>query len=173
MATTVPSNQGPNLNIKTISPGVGISMLKIRRSWDHLIFNMGILILVRWRLNIEMVPWFFLLPHYHGFSELFSIKTIRGQFSILCCQKTILRIELFSDSTKFENYPQMVLIEKSSVGSPSEPVFCFLLGASSDSARPITGQACDWLSIVWAYSKQETEKSSGLETWPKLHRNVI
>ena len=38
---------GPCLNIKTIFPRIGIPMLKIRRSWDRLIFNMGIPIQVR------------------------------------------------------------------------------------------------------------------------------
>ena len=32
-------------------------MLKIRRSWDRLIFNMGVPILVRRYLYIEMAPW--------------------------------------------------------------------------------------------------------------------
>ena len=36
---------GPCLNIKTVFPGMGISMLKIRQSWDCLIFNMIIPIL--------------------------------------------------------------------------------------------------------------------------------
>ena len=35
-------------------PGMGIPMLKIRRSQDRLIFNMRIPILVRWHLSIEM-----------------------------------------------------------------------------------------------------------------------
>ena len=35
---------------------MGIPMLKIRRSRDHLIFNMGIPILVRWHIYIEMPP---------------------------------------------------------------------------------------------------------------------
>ena len=38
---------GSCLNIKTIFPRMGIPMLKIRRSWDRLIFNMGIPIQVR------------------------------------------------------------------------------------------------------------------------------
>ena len=38
---------GPGLNIKTVSSGMGIPMLMIRRSQDRFIFNMGILILVR------------------------------------------------------------------------------------------------------------------------------
>ena len=45
---------GPWRNIKTVFPGMGISMLKIRRSRDRLIFNMGISILVRRHLYIEL-----------------------------------------------------------------------------------------------------------------------
>ena len=37
-------------------PGMGIPMLKIRWSWDHLIFNMGIPIPVRRHLYIETAP---------------------------------------------------------------------------------------------------------------------
>ena len=33
---------GPQLNIKTVFPGMEIPMLKIRRSWDYLVFNTGI-----------------------------------------------------------------------------------------------------------------------------------
>ena len=49
-------NQG-HVSIKRPSfPGMEIPMLKIRRSWDRLIFNMGIPILA-WRyLYIEMAP---------------------------------------------------------------------------------------------------------------------
>ena len=47
---------GACLNIKPSFQGIGISMLKIRRSRDHLIFNMGIPILVRRHLHIEMAP---------------------------------------------------------------------------------------------------------------------
>ena len=39
-----------------LSQVLGIPMLKIRRSWDRLIFNMGIPILVRRHLYIETVP---------------------------------------------------------------------------------------------------------------------
>ena len=48
---------GPCLNIKTVFPRYGDSMLKIRRSRDRLIFNMGIPILVRRHLYIETAPW--------------------------------------------------------------------------------------------------------------------
>ena len=44
----------PRLNIKTNSPGVGI-----RRSWDCLIFLMGIPILLRRQLYMETDPWSF------------------------------------------------------------------------------------------------------------------
>ena len=49
---------GPHLNKKTVFPGMGIPMLKIRWLRDRLIFNMGILISVRRRLYIEMAPRF-------------------------------------------------------------------------------------------------------------------
>ena len=48
----------PHLNIKMVFSGMRISMLKIRRSQDHLIFNMGIPILVRRHLYIETPPRF-------------------------------------------------------------------------------------------------------------------
>ena len=48
-----PAESGPRLNIKTVFPMYGIPMLKIRRSRDRLIFNMGNPILVRRHLYIE------------------------------------------------------------------------------------------------------------------------
>ena len=47
---------GPCFNIMSFQ-GMGNPMLKIRRSRDHLIFNMGIPMLVRRHLYIEMPPW--------------------------------------------------------------------------------------------------------------------
>ena len=49
---------GPRFNIGTVFPGMVILMLKIRRSRDRLIFNMGIPILVRRHLYIETDPSF-------------------------------------------------------------------------------------------------------------------
>ena len=46
----------PRLHIKTMFPRHGIPMLKIRRSWDRLIYNMGIPILQRWHHHIETTP---------------------------------------------------------------------------------------------------------------------
>ena len=45
---------GPPLNIKTIFPGIGIPMLKIRGSKDRLIFNMGIPLPARRYCYIEL-----------------------------------------------------------------------------------------------------------------------
>ena len=47
---------GPCLRIKTVFPGMGIPMLKIRRSWDRLIFNIGIPILVRRHFILRWLP---------------------------------------------------------------------------------------------------------------------
>ena len=47
---------GPRLNIKTVFIRFGIHMLKIRRSRDRLILNMGIPILVRLHIYIETPP---------------------------------------------------------------------------------------------------------------------
>ena len=47
---------GPRLNIKAIFPRYGDPILRIRRSQDCLIFNMGIPIPVRRHLYIEMAP---------------------------------------------------------------------------------------------------------------------
>ena len=47
---------GPYLNVRPSFPGMGIPMLKIRRSQDRLIFNMGLPILVRRHLYIKTAP---------------------------------------------------------------------------------------------------------------------
>ena len=47
---------GPRLNIKTLFLRYGIPMVKIRRSWDRRILNMGIPIMVRRHLYIETAP---------------------------------------------------------------------------------------------------------------------
>ena len=51
--------QGSVSIYKNVFPDTGIPMLKIRRSWDRLIFNMGIPILVRRRLHVEWAPRFY------------------------------------------------------------------------------------------------------------------
>ena len=48
---------GPRINIETVFPGMGFPMLKIRRSRNRLIFNMGIPMLVRRHLYIGTAPW--------------------------------------------------------------------------------------------------------------------
>ena len=54
-ATGLQIRPRPRLNTKSFR-GMGIPMLKIRRSWDRLIFNTGIPILVRRHIYIETVP---------------------------------------------------------------------------------------------------------------------
>ena len=57
---------GPRLKIKTILPGIGIPIIKVRRSFDRLIFIMGIPLLRRWRLLYQDTPLTFnnlLLQH--------------------------------------------------------------------------------------------------------------
>ena len=49
---------GLRLSLKVVFPGMGISIIKIRRSRDRLIFIMGIPTLVRRCLYIETVPWY-------------------------------------------------------------------------------------------------------------------
>ena len=46
----------PRCNIKTVFTGFGISIIKIKESWDRLILIMGIAMLIRWHLYIEMIP---------------------------------------------------------------------------------------------------------------------
>ena len=65
---------GPCLNIETVFARYGIPMLKIRRSGDSLIFNMGIPVLVRWHFYIETEPCLI----YHGsiiyfFCEIYAL----------------------------------------------------------------------------------------------------
>ena len=52
------SGPGTRLIIKTVFPGIGIPMLRIRRSRNRLILNMGIPILVRRHLYVEAAPWY-------------------------------------------------------------------------------------------------------------------
>ena len=53
----------PHFNIKTIFLDMVISMLKIRRSLDRLIFNTGIPILERWHLYIVTAPCWHIRYH--------------------------------------------------------------------------------------------------------------
>ena len=45
-----------SINIKTVFPGIRVSIMKIKRSWDRLIFIMGISLLVRRHIYIETIP---------------------------------------------------------------------------------------------------------------------
>ena len=68
----------PCLNICTVFPAMGISIIKIRRSWDRLIFIMGIPILVRQQFYTEAAPLSLIMdtspmnlqPRENSFEEL-------------------------------------------------------------------------------------------------------
>ena len=53
---TLITDPGPHFSIKTFLPGIGFTWKKLRRSWDRLIFIMGIPTRVRRHLYIETVP---------------------------------------------------------------------------------------------------------------------
>ena len=54
------ASPGPCFNIKAIFSGMGISIIKINRPWDCLVFKMGIPILIRLHADINsLAPWRF------------------------------------------------------------------------------------------------------------------
>ena len=77
-------------------PGMGIPMLKIRQSRDRLIFNMGILILVSWHLDIETAPSspvryrvsFVRLDLCWAFKV--CLLSIKGKLDLLCLSAAII-----------------------------------------------------------------------------------
>ena len=58
---------GSLLNIEAVFPGMGISMIKIRRSSDRLIFTMGIPTVARLFLYTETIP------EYQGQGEVITV----------------------------------------------------------------------------------------------------
>ena len=52
------TSHSPRFNIKSVFPGMGISIINIRRSWDCLIYIMGIPLLARRYLYIEKAQRF-------------------------------------------------------------------------------------------------------------------
>ena len=91
---------GSRLNIKTVFPGMEFSIIKIRRSWDSLIFIMGIPIMVRRRLYIETPLG--IRPHrlepFNSYNILYMMGTIilgirrHSGFSVMAwCQDILYR----------------------------------------------------------------------------------
>ena len=104
---------GPGFNIKIVFPSTGLSIIKVRQSWDHLIFIMGIHILVkrhietvhRWPCHAEDMVcmlltndirnWtlnmaYFTEHIYYTFSLQFSVPW--HCFDMFYCQSTVLFI---------------------------------------------------------------------------------
>ena len=73
---------GPYFNIKIVFTGRGIPMLKIRRSWDHHIFIMGIPILIGRQIYIETAPW-------KGIFDVFPNKISKGVLSNLLLSRCL------------------------------------------------------------------------------------
>ena len=92
LMTECDKGPGPCLNMKTVFPGVGMTFLNIRRSWYHLIFTMGISVLVKWHLGSETVPWSPMETQHLSFffSILWYAVSERGVYwSRLCLSRTV------------------------------------------------------------------------------------
>ena len=76
---------GPHLNIKTVFHSHGDSHAKDKTVWDHLIFNVGIPILVRRHLYIETAPW---LIFIHFCQNTIDIPYLshKGELWGVCCE---------------------------------------------------------------------------------------
>ena len=72
---------GSRLNIEIIFPGLQVFIVKLRRSWNHLIFIMGISILVRWHLYIE--SGHMALIQYKGVILLYQTLLLQDRGGIL------------------------------------------------------------------------------------------
>ena len=126
--------RGPGgcLNIRCHLTTIGIPMLKIRRSRDCLIFNMGITIPGKDGLYIETVPWFFIigscvqrrhpivnLPHRgpgtHFTNGLFLYHTWVSNLGI--CRHVIMR-----------PWSHMLIVRRKIVPSTAMKYFTFSLG---------------------------------------------
>ena len=78
-------SSGPCLSIKAVFPGMGLSIVKIRRSWHCLIFNIGIPILVRQHLYIKMAPEYLDIKwiqrlHFQNYCHLHLLPLEGGQW---------------------------------------------------------------------------------------------
>ena len=110
----LPLWSGSHLNIKMVFAGMRISMLKIRRSQDCLIFNMGIPILVRRHLYIEMAPRFSvsykLYIHTHACTDAqmhtcMHTFTFQYKYAIYKCRKSCKSVILSAGAYQIAEYP--------------------------------------------------------------------
>ena len=74
---------GPHLNVNTVFSCMGIPTQKIRRSRDHLIFNMGIPALVRRHLYTDTVPSWLYLSILFSFSFALQARNLKRAGAIL------------------------------------------------------------------------------------------
>ena len=86
-----PQSPGPCLNIKTVFPGMGISIIKMRRSWDRVIFITGIPIPVRPCIHINTVPYSLHLRVIHGrVAKHQSFRTFNVHLFVVLCNEMLI-----------------------------------------------------------------------------------
>ena len=88
----VTGTQGPVSIQRPSFPGMGIPMLKIRRSWDRRIFNMGMPILVR-HLYIE-TPLRFLRDEYESRINVNSISLVSLETLVIHKHSSLRLVDL-------------------------------------------------------------------------------
>ena len=89
--------QDPVSILRPSFPGMGIPMLKIRRLWDRLNFNMGIPLQVRWHLYIETAPWSQWVNPSGAEAEIFwdnLVSTVAADAVDPCITKSSATMEL-------------------------------------------------------------------------------
>ena len=85
---------GSRLNIKIVFTGMVIPKLKIKWSWDRLIYNMGIPILLRRHLYIATTPW--LLVNNESKDAMYMLVYARFSHSVQFCVHNTTRIGLIN-----------------------------------------------------------------------------
>ena len=126
---------GPCFNIKNISPGIGIPIIKMRRSSDHLIFVIGIYVLVRHHFYIETV--YLMLGMYVFFVWVCMSVCIYFMFVCMYICAYIMLKTLFALSTKLTYttvlwnvhcYKQMVVLLFAGLPTSNVSISCDKLG---------------------------------------------
>ena len=140
---------------------MGIPMLKIRRSRDRLIFNMGILILVRQHLYTETPLWF----------KFWNADSVWQCHLGICREfhwgdKTTLRP---SDLHSGYAIPILARCYRYTELGPWARFLSLdqsLLRVSSDYAQPITGQVTEVTCPAIGWTQPELTPSNGQKTGP-------
>ena len=138
---------------------MGILMWKIRRSRDRLIFNMGILILVRQHLYTETPLWF----------KFWNADSVWQCHLGICREfhwgdKTTLRPSdlqspqwlCYSYTGKMLSLHWIISLGPFSVSWSEQAQSKLRLCSANHRPGYWSNLPCDWLNTAWAYSKQGT-----------------